>query len=67
MARGFQKIENPQLNSLPVAKESLKWFMSVAAHNGFELAFVDIKAAFLQSKTLDREVLVKPSEDQRKE
>ena len=41
--------------------------MAVAANNGFELASVDIRAAFLLAKTFDREVFVKPLEDQRKE
>ena len=37
----------------------------MATNNGFELASVDIRAAFLQAKTLDWEVFMTPPEDQR--
>ena len=40
--------------------------MAVAANEGFQLASVDIRAAFLQAKTLDRDVFVKPPEDVKK-
>ena len=60
VARGFQEIEKPQLDSPMVAKESLNLLIVVAANNDFELASIDIRAAFLQAKTLDREVFMKP-------
>ena len=41
--------------------------MAIAANNSFKLASVDIKAAFLQSRTLDRDVFMKPPPDIRKE
>ena len=40
--------------------------MAVAANNGFKLASLDIRAAFLQSKTLDRDVFIKPPGDIKK-
>ena len=40
--------------------------MAVAANNNFKLASVDIRAAFLQSKVLYRDVFVKPPEDIKK-
>ena len=40
--------------------------VAVAANSGFKLASVDIRAAFLQSKILDREVFVEPPSDVRK-
>merc|ERR1712055_1227723 len=49
------------------SKESVKLLMAVAANEGFKLASVDIRAAFLQAKTLDREVFVQPPKDIRKE
>ena len=67
MARGFQEIEKPQSDSPTVAKESLKLLIVMAASNNFELASVDIRAAFLAAKTLDREVFMKPPEDKRVE
>ena len=49
-----------------VAQDSFKMLMAVAANSGFKLASVDIRAAFLQSKVLDREVFMKPPDDIRK-
>ena len=48
-------------------KESLKLLIALAANNDFELASIDIRAAFLPVKTLDREVFMKHPEDQRVE
>lgn len=56
----------PQSDSTTVAKESLKLLIAKAANNDFELASVDIRAAFLQAKTLNREVFFVPQKDQRK-
>ena len=56
----------PQSDSLTAANESFKLLMAVAANNGFRLASLDICAAFLQSKSLDRDVFVKPPEDIKK-
>ena len=63
VVKGFLELEKPQSDSLTAAKESLKLLMAVAANNSFELAIVDIRAAFLQAKTLNWEVFVKPPED----
>ena len=41
--------------------------MALAVNDGFELESVDIRAAFLMTETLDREVFVKPPEDLRNE
>ena len=40
--------------------------MAIAANESFTLASVNICAAFLQSKTLDQDVFVKPLDDNRK-
>ena len=40
--------------------------MAITAYNDFKLSLVDIRAAFLQAKVLDRDIYVKPLEDQRK-
>ena len=40
--------------------------MAVAANESFKLASVDIRAAFLQSRTLDRDVYMLPPPDIRK-
>ena len=41
--------------------------MALAANNGFKLVSMDIRAAFLQAKMLDREVYMKPPEDIKKQ
>ena len=67
VARGFQEREQPQSDSPTVAKESFKLLMAIAANNEFKLVSMDIRAAFLQAKTLDIEVYMKPPEDIRKQ
>ena len=48
VARGFQETMKPQSDSPTVSKESFKILMAISANNGFKLASVDIRAAFLQ-------------------
>ena len=59
VAQGFQEHLKPQSDSPTAAKKSFKMLMAVAANNSFKLASLDIRAAFLQSKTLDRYVFIK--------
>ena len=66
VARGFQETLKPQSDSPTVSKESFKMFMAVAANSNFMLASVDIRAAFLQSRTLDRDIFMKPPPDIRR-
>ena len=47
--------------------ESLKIYFAVAANEGFKIRSVDIKAAFLQAKGLEREVYMEPPRDIKKE
>ena len=44
-------------------RESNKLFTAVAANEHFKIVSVDIRAAFLQSKELNREVFVVPPKD----
>ena len=67
MAKGFHEQEKPQSDSPTAMRESMKIFFSVAANEGFELESIDIRAAFLQSKDLDRDVFVEPPKDLKKE
>merc|ERR1712229_25437 len=41
--------------------------MALSANFNFKIVSMDIRAAFLQVKTLDREVFVRPPKDQEKE
>ena len=57
VAKGFQEIDQPQSDSPTAAKESFKLLMALSANFNFKIVSMDIRAAFLQAKTLDREVL----------
>ena len=63
VARGFQEEVCPQSDSPTVLRESNKLFTAVAANSGFSIVSVDIRAAFLQSKELKRDVYVIPPKD----
>ena len=67
VACGFQVTTKLQSDSPTVSKESFKMLMAVTANDNFKLASVDIRAAFLQSRTLDRDVFVLPPLDIRKQ
>ena len=66
VAQGFQEALKPQSDSPIAAKESFKLLMALSANFHFKLASVDIRAAFLQSKVLDRNVFVEPPLDIKK-
>ena len=67
VAKGFTEEIKPQSDSPTAIRESVKIFLSVAANEEFELESVDIRAAFLQSRDLDRDVFVEPPKDLKKE
>ena len=60
MAQGFQERLKPQSDSPRALKENFKLLMAVATNEGFKLASVDIRAAFLQAKILDRDIFLEP-------
>merc|ERR1711984_63069 len=57
----------PQVDSPTMRRESLKLFFSLAANERFKLRSIDIRVAFLQAKTLEREIFLLPPTDIRKE
>ena len=63
VAWGFQEKESPQSDSPTMLRELMKMFFAVAANEQFELRSIDIRAAFLQAKILDREVYLEPPKD----
>ena len=68
VARGFQEDLKPQSDSPTAHRGSLKLFMAICALNNVEnITAIDIKAAFLQSDKLDRDVYMKVPNDIRKE
>ena len=66
VARGFQEEVKPQSDAPAAHKDSLKLFLAVTAQKDFDLMSLDIKAAFLQAKMLDRDVYLKPPKDVKK-
>ena len=56
-----------QSDSPTAAKESFKLLMALSANYHFKIASVDIRAAFLQSKVLDKEVYVEPLSEIKKQ
>merc|ERR1711905_41629 len=67
VARGFQEKSSPQADSPTMRRESLKLFFALAANEDFNLRSIDIRAAFLQAKHLEREIFLLPPTDVRKE
>jgi hypothetical protein len=67
VAKGFQEELKPQADSPTALRDSFKLFHAVAANEEFEIESVDIRAAFLQSRILDREVFLEPPKDLKKE
>merc|ERR1712030_248662 len=57
----------PQADSPTMRRESLKLFFALAANEEFKLRSIDIRAAFLQAKTLEREIFLQPPKDVQKE
>ena len=48
-------------------RESMKLFFSVAANEGLKLRSIDIRAAFLQARELEREIYMMPPKDLKKD
>ena len=63
VARGFQEKDPKLCDSPTVLRESNKLFTAVAANERFSVLSIDIRAAFLQSKELKRDVYVVPPKD----
>ncbi len=60
----FQK-RNTTFYSSIVAKKGFNFLMAIALNDSFKLALIDIRAALLPAKSLERYIFL-PTEDQRK-
>ena len=67
IAKGFKEKEAPESNSPTMLRESIKSFFAVAANECFKLRSIDIRAAFLQARELDRDVYLLPPKEGRKD
>ena len=63
VVRGFEEESNVKSDSPAVHKESLRLFLSVASTQGYKVHSIDIKAAFLQGKNIDRDIFVQPPKE----
>ena len=59
-ARGFEEEANVRSDSPTVKTKCMRFLLTMAATNKWELRSTDIKSAFLQGQVLNRDVYVKP-------
>ena len=59
-ARGFEEIQPFRTDSPTCSRESTRLLLAILASNSWTLNALDIKAAFLQGKEIDRLVHIKP-------
>ena len=60
VARGYEELFDEQTDSPTCNKETLRIVLSIIASKNWSLNALDIKAAFLQGKSLDRDIFLKP-------
>ena len=60
VVRGFEEEDKVQSDSPTASKSTLRVVMSIAASEGWKCEIIDIKAAFLQGRKLERDVFLIP-------
>ena len=63
VVRGFEEEDKIQSDSPTAAKSTLRLAMAIAASKGWSSETIDIKAAFLQGKQIEREIFVMPPKE----
>lgn len=63
VVRGFEEESDVKSDSPTVHKESLRLFLGAASTQGYKVHSIDIKAAFLQGKNIDRDIFVQPPKE----
>ena len=64
VARGFEEFNVDLPTDSPTCnKESLRTVISVISSKGWDINSLDVKAAFLQGKEIDRDVCLKPPKE----
>lgn len=58
--RGFEENNEDQVDAPTASKAATRTVLAIAANKQWALEHVDIKAAFLQGRKIDRDVFVKP-------
>ena len=67
VVKGFQEEFDDASDSPTSSRETVKVFLAVAANEGWKVECSDVRSAFLQSDTIDRDVFVEPPPERRKE
>ena len=63
VVRGFEEQEDLQKDAPTASKTSLRIAFGLAIDNSWEIETIDIRAAFLQSQRIEREVYVTPPKE----
>ena len=64
VARGFEEDKSSLRTDSPTCmRETLKIVLAIAASSGWDINSIDIKAAFLQGKEIDRELYLDPPKE----
>ena len=63
VVRGYEECENLQKDAPTASKTSLRVAFGLGTDNNWDIETIDIKAAFLQSQHIKREVYVTPPKE----
>lgn len=67
VVRGYEEQNNEIRSDSPTcAKENIRMLLGIAGTKGWKVHSLDVKAAFLQGKEIEREVYIKPPSEFRK-
>ena len=67
VARGYEEQVDVRADSPTCVKDNIRVLLSVAVAKGWKICSLDVKAAFLQGKEIDRLLFLKPPKEFRKE
>ena len=64
VARGFEENSSQFRTDSPTCmRESIRIMLAISSSYGWKISTIDIKAAFLQGKLIDRDVFLKPPKE----
>ena len=66
VVRGFQEIVKLKADAPTGSRESFRVFLTLTANENFVLRAFDVSSAFLQSKPIDRNIIIRPPKDVKK-
>ena len=63
--KGFQEQNIHPSDSPTSSRETIKIFLAIAANEKWRVESSDVRSAFLQSETIDRDVFIEPPPERR--